>query len=320
MLDVIKNLSEIGPHPGGSEEELKIAGYLSDSIEKYCDKLYLDVFNYMDVKKVEKKSVNVIGMFGREKGKKIIICTNIDTIRNLNAVVDLWESKIKDVSHVEHVEGANEPNSAIAFLIYFARRLSCENLSKNVVLIGFGAQEDWYANLKNVDNNMVSHRVRKKMKRLGYLIGSRYHVLSKGIKDIDSVIAVDAVGIGLPKVVSRDSFGPSTLNSELLKGLESIRVRGFRVKPGKRSAVIIGCDHLPFRVAGVPSSWIIASKGVSPEKNFLGNMLNSDNIPNYASIHDTFENLKKESSNEIIDRNFDLIGNSLISYIKERPL
>jgi hypothetical protein len=320
MLDAIKVLSDIGPHPGGSEQELKVAKYLGNSIEKYCDELYFDKFDYIDVKKVEKKSVNVIGTFGMKKGKKIIICTNIDTIRDLNAVVDLWEQRIKDVSAVPYVEGANEPNSAIAFLIYFAKKLYTEKLAKNIMLVGFGAQEDWYASLKEDYSSETNRKVRKKIKLLGYLIGSRYYVFSRGVKDIDSVIAIDAVGIGLPKIVCRDSFGSSTLNPELLKGLEGIRVRGFRYKPGKRSVEVIGCDHLPFRIAGVPSTWIIATRGMSPEKNFLGNILNHDNIPNYGTALDTFENLKKESSNEIVQRNFDLISKSLINYIKERLL
>lgn len=57
-------------------------------------------------------------------------------------MVDLWEQDIKDVSFVSHVEGTNEPNSAIAFLIYFAEKLSHMNLKKNIELIGFGAQEE----------------------------------------------------------------------------------------------------------------------------------------------------------------------------------
>jgi Zn-dependent M28 family amino/carboxypeptidase len=318
MLDVIKDLSDIGPHPGGSEEEAKIARYLANTFKKYCDKTYFDEFDYIDMNKIEKRSINVIGEFQRESNKKIMICTNIDTIRDYNQVVDLWEKKNKDVSHVPSVPGANEPNSAIAFLIYLAKKLYEEKLLKNVILAGFGAQEDWYASLIESYNSWSLKRLRKKMKRLDYLVGSRHYVLSKGIHDIDSVIAIDAVGIGTPRVISKDSFGSSTLKSDLLKGLDSAKVGGFRIKPGRRSAVLIGCDHLPFRVAGVPSTWIIASRGISSEKNIFGNILNHDNIPNYGTAKDTYENLIKESSNEEIINNFELLSNSLIEYVKER--
>lgn len=320
MLNVIKQLSEIGPHPGGSEEEKKIADYFGRNIKQFCDELIFDEFEYFDAKNVEKKSVNVIGNFGKKTSKSIIICTNLDTIRNVDEVVDLWENNIKDVSSIPHVEGANEPNSAIAFLIFFAETLSQLDLNKNIKLIGFGAQEEWAAELKKDYKTDISKRFIKKMIRLGYLLGSRHYVLSEGIKNIDSVIAIDAVGIGTPKNVIRDSFGKSTLDPLLLPGLETIEVRGFRYKPGKKSVESIGCDHLPFRVSGVPSTWIIANKGELSEKNSLGYNLNHNNIPNYATLGDTFENLKKETSADILKTNYDLIKNELIDFIRRRSL
>ena len=205
-------------------------------------------------------------------------------------------------------------------MIYFAKRLSEEKLYKNVDLIGFGAQEDWYATLKDNFDGWSKRRLRKKMKRLGYLIGSRHFVLSKGVKNIDSVIAIDAVAIGTPKIVSGDSFVKSTLSTDFFKDLESIKIGGFRIKPGKRSAVGIGCDHLPFLVAGVPSTWIIASRGTPTEKNIFGYILNHDNIPNYCTAGDTYNNLIKETSNEEIIRNFKLLSDSLIQYIGKRKL
>jgi len=319
VLDTIKEISDIGPHPGGSKEELEVARYLKDCIEPYCQKVEFDSFSYKDLVGDEKKSVNVVGRYGSEGDKdSIIVCTNIDTIRDVDQVVDLWEKKEKDVSNIPHVEGANEPNSAIAFLIYFAKALAAENVKRNILLIGFGAQEEWYAKLLNVDETSIPPKIHKKFERLGYLLGSRYHVLSHGVRNIDSVIAIDAVGIGIPKVVCRDSFGKSTLDSKLLDGLEEIKIRGFRYKPGKRTVEAIGCDHLPFRIAGVPSTWIIATKGVSEEKNFLGYVLNHENIPNYATRNDTFNNLLRVSSEREIERNFDLISKSLLRYIKER--
>lgn len=320
MLNIIKDLSNIGPHPGGSKQEKDIAKYFGDSIKKYCDNLFFDEFEYFDIKNNEKKSLNVIGEFGNNPGKKILICTNIDTLRDLDQVVDLWEKKEKDVYSVPFIEGANEPDSAIAFLIYFVKKLSESRLNKNVLIVGFGAQEDWDATLKkNYDHDIPMKSV-KKMKRLRYLVGSRHFVLSNGIKDIDSVIAIDAVGIGNPKIISQDSFGPSTLNSELLKGLEDLKIRGFRYKPGRRSVELIGCDHLPFRVSGVPSTWIFASRGEYVEKSFLGYILNHDNIPNYGTIRDNYENLAKETTDEELLRTFDIISDSLLNYIKERPL
>jgi len=317
MFDVIRDISKIGPHPGGGREERKVADYFARSIEQYCDKLILDEFEYIDIKGVEKKSVNVVGTFGNCTNNRIIICTNLDTIRDLDKVVDLWEQDIKDVSFVSHVEGTNEPNSAIAFLIYFAEKLSHMNLKKNIELIGFGAQEEWDAKLKMNYQTKLKNKVKEKMKRLGYLIGSRHYVLSKGIENIDSVIAIDAVGIGTPNNVIRDSFGKSTLDVSL-SGLENIRVRGFRYKPGKKTVEVIGCDHLPFRLAGVPSTWIIAKKGELVEKNFLGYILNHDNIPNYGTSRDNFENFQKETSEKIIKKNFDLLSCALTDFIMKR--
>ncbi|MEF8879507.1 MAG: M28 family peptidase [Candidatus Thermoplasmatota archaeon] len=317
MLDLIKDISGVGSHPGGSEEEKKVAEYLRRSIENYCDNLVFDEFEYTDAKNIEKKSVNVIGDFENQADKRIIVCTNIDTIRDVDEVVNLWEKNIKDVSSVPYVEGANEPNSAIAFLIYFAKKISDMNLNKNLEIVGFGAQEEWDAKLNRDYKTNLSKRVRKKMKRLGYLMGSRHYVLSKGIENIDSVIAIDAVGIGTPKKVIRDSFGKSTLHYSL-SGLENIKIRGFRYKPGKRTVEVIGCDHLPFRLAGTPSTWIIATKGKLTEKNFLGYILNHNNIPNYGTSQDTFRNLQRETSEKIIKRNFDLLATALIDFIKRR--
>ncbi|HEC81569.1 MAG TPA: M28 family peptidase [Thermoplasmatales archaeon] len=322
VLDVIKEISNIGPHPGGSKEEMEVAKFLKDGIEPYCEEVCFEEFQYMDMTGKEKKSVNVIGRYceSEDNKKAVVVCTNIDTIRDLDIVVDFWEKKEKDVSEVPHIEGANEPNSAIAFLIYFAKVLAAEKVKRNFLLIGFGAQEEWYGKLLNVDDTSTPFKVRKKFERLGYLLGSRYHVLSNGVKNIDSVIAIDAVGIGVPRVVCRDSFGKSTLDSKLLNGLGEIKIRGFRYKPGKRTVEAIGCDHLPFRISGVPSTWIIAAQGVLKEKNFLGYILDHENIPNYATKNDTFSNLLKVSSEREIERNFNLISRSLVRYVIERSI
>lgn len=83
MFDVIRDISKIGPHPGGSKEERKVADYFARSIEQYCDKLIFDEFGYIDIKGVEKKSVNVVENFGECTDNRIIICNNLDTIRDL---------------------------------------------------------------------------------------------------------------------------------------------------------------------------------------------------------------------------------------------
>jgi len=318
MFDTIKYLSEIGPHPGGSKEERKIANYLGQKIGQYCNELIFDEFEYTDPKNVNKKSVNVIASFGEKNARSVLICTNIDTIRDLNKVVDLWEQDIKNVYSVSYVEGANEPNSAIAFLIYFAEKLSQINFNKNIKIVGFGAQEEWDAKLRDGYTTNLSKIIRGKINRLGYLIGSRHYVLSKGINDIDSVIAIDAVGIGSPKIVIRDSFGKSTLTPSLMPGFEKIKIRGFRYKPGKKTVEVIGCDHLPFRIAGVPSTWIIANKGELTEKNSLGCILNHSNIPNYGTSSDTFENFIRETSVNTLKNNYDLISNALLNFIRKR--
>ena len=318
MLNVIKELSDFGSHPAGSKQELKIAKYIGRFFEKFCDELVFDEFKYFDVDGIEKNSVNVIGNFGDAGDKSIIICANIDTIRDLNKVVDIWEKNKDDVSNIPHVEGANEPNSSIALLIFLAEKLSKKKFKKNVKIIGFGAQEDWNAKLKKKYKTNLSNNVRKKFEKLGYLIGSRHYVLSNDIKNIDSVVAIDAVAIGTPKNVIRDSFGKSTLDPSLLPGLENIKVRGFRYKPGNKTVEVIGCDHLPFRISGIPSTWIIAQKGSLVEKSFLGNILNHDNIPNYGTSDDSFDNLINHTSEKTITYNFDLICNEIINFIEKR--
>lgn len=312
-LDIIREISLFGPHPGGSKEELEVAKYFRDHIENFCKEVEMERFEYFDMKGKKKSSVNVIGRMGPDNGKKkIMICTNLDTIKDMDEVSERWERGEKEVYDVPHVEGANEPNSAIAFLIFLAKSLAGMRLKREILLVAFGAQEEWYgtpADVKDTSSGLI-----KKFKRFDYLIGSQHYVISHGIDDIESVIAIDAVAIGFPKMVSRDSFGKNTIKQKDLD-LETIKILGFRYRAGKRTVGAISCDHLPFRLMKIPSTWIITTNGYPKERYTLGYVLNHENIPNYGTYRDTFENLLGETTERIVQRNFFIIGEALRRYL-----
>ena len=66
MLDIIEKISKIGPHPGGSKEELEVAKFFSDSLKKYTSDVVTEKFDYFISQKLSNKASSYLNQVSKD--------------------------------------------------------------------------------------------------------------------------------------------------------------------------------------------------------------------------------------------------------------
>lgn len=292
LVSDVKYISEeIGSRPAGSENENKTAQYLKSKLNSYGVKTEIQSFKYYSMySKGVKSSQNVIGTINGTSPKQIIICADLDTV--------------KDKNTGNYTEGANDDTTSIAVLIGLAKKYQHEKPYFTIKLIGFGAGEDPYTLPVNASpRTSLNSEEYNKIMYIPYLIGARHYLLENqdSINNTVAVISLEAVGEGVPCFVSQDSFAEN--NQSFVNFLVlNARINGFNAEkidfmtyeePQGREDPISHI-YLPFSYANIPSTFLTCLK--NPDVN--SSTHNNSEMPGYLTVNDNYKNLVKNNGGE----------------------
>lgn len=292
MVSDIKYISkEIGPRPAGSENEKKTAQYLVSKFNSYGVETKIQEFKYysMDSNTV-KSSENVIGTINGTSPKQIIICVDLDTV--------------KDKNNGDYTEGANDDVTPLVVLIGLAKKYQYEKPYFTIKLIGFGANEDPYTFPVNASpRTSLSPEEYNKIIHIPYLIGARQYLLENqdSVNNTVAVISLEAVGIGDPCFVSQDSYAENNqsfvdflvLNTRN-NGFKAEKIDFMTFKEAQGNEDPISHIYLPFSYANIPSTFLTCLK--NPDTTSM--VHNDSEIPGYLTVADNYENLVKNNDGE----------------------
>lgn len=292
LVSDVKYISkEIGPRPAGSENEKKTADYLMLKLNSYGVKTEIQKFKYYSMdSNSTKSSENVIGTINGTSSKQIIICADLDTV--------------KDRNNGNYTEGANDDVTSLAVLIGLAKEYQHKKPYFTIKLIGFGAGEDPYTLPVNVSpRTSLNSDEYNKITYIPYLIGARYYLLENqnSINNTAAVISLEAVGEGVPCFVSQDSFAENNQSFVNFLVINAI-ADGFDVKkidfmtyeePQGREDPISHI-YLPFSYANIPSTFLTCLEN----PNVASSTHNNSEMPGYLTIKDNYENLVKNNGGE----------------------
>ncbi|MGF7119450.1 M28 family metallopeptidase [Methanobacterium oryzae] len=321
LLIHVRHISkDIGPRQGGSKEEEMTAQYIASQFRKNGIKTEIQKFKYYSLNSEGiKTSQNVVGTIEGISDKEIIICADLDTV--------------KDFASANYTEGANDDATGLAVLIGLAEKYKCKKPLFTIKLIACGASEDGFTfPLVTPKRTELSADSYYKINYIPYMVGARQYVLSnqQNLNKTLAVLSIEAVGIGNPYFVSRDYYtenDPFFINFLVLNakmhgiGAEKIDFMASKLPLGQEAA--ISHIYLPFSIAKIPSTFITCMN--NPDNSGIHDTTNC--MPNYLSVDDTYENLVKENMNEELLREhledvLDMVDASIngISYLNSWQL
>lgn len=292
ILLPVKHISkDIGPRPGGSKEEKLTAQYIASQFRKNGIKTEIQKFKYYSLNSEDiKTSQNVVGTIEGISDKEIIICADLDTV--------------KDFASTNYTEGASDDGASLAILIGLAERYKYKKPLFTIKLIACGASEDGFTfPLVTPKRTALSPDSYYKINYIPYMVGTRQYVLSnqENLNKTLAVLSVEAVGIGNPYIISRDYYienDPFFINFLVLNakihGINAQKIDFMASKLPLGQETAISHIYLPFSIAKIPSTFITCMN--NPDNSGVHDTTNC--MPNYLSIDDTYENLVKENGNE----------------------
>lgn len=214
---------EVGPHPPGSEANLRLAAYLREQLQGYGCVVEEDDFE-ASTPRGRMKMKNVVGKAPGASDKVILLLSHYDT-------------KILDTG--EHFVGANDPGSSIAVVLELARLL-CGQKRALTYWFGFVDGEEAFVEWSDTDGTFGSRQMAAKL------------AVSGELKKVKAVILADLVG-GPDPVFKRESNSTKWLKDMLWSTAQRLGYAQHFVA----DETPIEDDHLPFLRRGVPAVDII---------------------------------------------------------------
>jgi Zn-dependent M28 family amino/carboxypeptidase len=215
----VKKLTEIGPHPSGSEAIKRAQDYLEKEFKGYGLKVVEDRFEGQTPKGAVPMK-NIIGELAGEKPEIVLITGHYDTKRQAGFV------------------GANDGGSSAATVLEMARALAKTKPPYTLWFVLFDGEEavvDWSA-MNGLDNTYGSRHLVARMRGDGTLARAR------------AMLLVDMIG---DKNLDIKREGESTRwLSDVIWG--AAWKAGY-AKNFLRDEQFISDDHLPFLEAGIPA-------------------------------------------------------------------
>ena len=324
LVNYVEHISkDIGPRPAGSINEKKTAEYLAYQFRQNGLETEIQNFKYYIISSGQvKSSQNVIGIIEGVSDKEIIICADIDTV--------------KDYNTGNYSQGANDVAVPLSILIGLAQKYKNKKPYYTIKLIAFGAGEDGFTfPLLRPKRHELSPDIYYQVTYLPYLVGSRYYLLTHQdmINKTVAVVSLEALGIGEPFLVSKDYYAENNqryINFLILNGnlnrfnLNKIEFMASKM-PGNNEAAISHV-YLPFSIAKIPSTFLTSMKNPNTSSTVHDTQ---NEMPYYLSSEDTFENLVKENGGrEKLEKNLEervnlvkniIDGSTLFNLIDEFP-
>ncbi|MCK9151000.1 M28 family metallopeptidase [Methanobacterium alcaliphilum] len=282
---------EIGPRPAASDNESKAAYYLESQMRNYGVDTEIQDFKYYSLNsKAIKKSQNVIGTIKGVSSKEIIICADLDTVR--------------DKRYGKYVDGANDDASSLAIIMALAKKYGKKKPYLTIKLIGFGASEESFTfPIITPSRTCLKPESYYKILYTPYLIGSRYYVLThqEELENMFAVISLEATGTGTPCFIGKDAFVENNLffvnflvSNAKLHGINAQNIDFTSFEDESKTEGAISHVYLPFSYAGIPSTFLTCMNN----PNSSSSSHNTLEIPEYLTLNDTYDNLVKNSGNE----------------------
>ena len=303
---------DIGPRPAGSIYERKTAEYMAYQFRQNGLETEIQTFKYYIITSGQvKSSQNVIGTIQGISDKEIIICADLDTVKDYNTGT--------------YSEGANDAAVPLSLLIGLAQKYKNKKPYYTIKLIAFGAGEDGFTfPLLRPERQELSPDIYYQVTYLPYLVGSRYYLLTHQdmINNTVAVVSLEALGIGEPFLISKDYYAKnneSYINFLILNGnlngynLNKIDFMASKM-PGSNEAAISHV-YLPFSIAKIPSTFLTSMKNPNTSSPVHDTQ---NEMPHYLSSKDSFENLVSENGGlEKLEKNLEdklnLVGNIIDS-------
>lgn len=219
----VKKLTEIGPHPSGSEAIKQAQAYLEKELKGYGLKVIEDSFTGQTPKGAVPMK-NIIGELAGEKPEVVLITGHYDTKRQAGFL------------------GANDGGSSAATVLEMARALSKTKPTYTLWFVLFDGEEavvDWSA-MNGMDNTYGSRHLVARMRGDGTLGRVR------------AMLLVDMIG---DKALDIKREGEST--GWLVEVIWEAAAKAGYAKNFLREEHYISDDHLPFLEAGIPAADLI---------------------------------------------------------------
>jgi hypothetical protein len=124
-----------GPRVPNTEPHVLCGNYLVEKLQSYCDTVYIQSFTGVTYDGKKLKSKNIIGTFGVNKTKRIVLAAHWDS----RPIADHDSDPAK---RDRPIDGANDGASGVGILLEVARQLSLKNPEIGVDIIFFDS-EDW---------------------------------------------------------------------------------------------------------------------------------------------------------------------------------
>jgi glutaminyl-peptide cyclotransferase len=223
----LREQCDLGPRYPGSPGHAAIQRFLVEKLDGFGASVTRQPFEAVLSTGDTLRLVNIIGSYRPDARKRILLGAHYDTRPRADRDPD-------PANRARPIIGANDGASGVAVLLELARLLATSQPSFGVDLVFFDG-EDWGEEGHTAD----------------YLLGSRRHAKSLGIRRPQAVIVLDMVG-------ERDSRMPiegfsaaasPALCARIYGIARTLRVPNFVQSQG----VSIIDDHLPFIQAGVPA-------------------------------------------------------------------
>lgn len=128
----VKAQVDMGPRVPGSIAHGMCATYLSERLGAYCDTSMVQNAVVQDAKGRSLEIKNIIGSFGPNKGKRILLCAHWDTRPQADEDPDRPD---------EPADGANDGASGVGVLLEVARQLQQQTPEWGVDIVFFDAED-----------------------------------------------------------------------------------------------------------------------------------------------------------------------------------
>lgn len=123
-----------GPRVPNTEAHRSCGAYLAAAFRRFCDTVYVQVFNAKAYNGTLLKSRNIIGSFNPEAKDRILVASHWDSRPYADHDPDAD-------AHRTPIDGANDGASGVGILIELARQLSLKHPDKGIDLICFDSED-----------------------------------------------------------------------------------------------------------------------------------------------------------------------------------
>ncbi len=130
----VKKQVDFGPRVPGTQGHLQCAHWLADKLGSYADTVIVQDFKAFIYSGETRPGKNIIGIFGPEKKKRVLLCAHWDT----RPYADQEEDP---AFHNTPIDGANDGASGVGVLMEIARNLQKQNADIGIDIIFFDLED-----------------------------------------------------------------------------------------------------------------------------------------------------------------------------------